>query len=60
MILRYKSLFFDLDNTLWDTIHDNKKCLEELFVDHHFDQHYASFEAFYARYFPYNEQLWER
>ena len=60
MILRYKSLFFDLDNTLWDTIHDNKKCLEGLFVDHHFDQHYASFEAFYAIYQPYNELLWER
>ena len=30
---RYKSLFFDLDNTLWDTIHDNKKCLEERFDD---------------------------
>ena len=56
----YTSLFFDLDNTLWDTIHDNKKCLEELFVDYQFDRHYASFEAFYALYFPYNEHLWER
>ncbi len=57
---RYTSLFFDLDNTLWDTIHDNKKCLEELFVDYQFDRHFASFEAFYALYLPYNERLWER
>ena len=57
---RYTSLFIDLDNTLWDTIHDNKKCLEELFVDYQFDRHFASFEAFYALYLPYNERLWER
>ena len=57
---RYTSLFIDLDNTLWDTIHDNKKCLEEIFVDYQFDRHFASVEAFYDLYLPYNERLWER
>ncbi|MDH6344025.1 putative hydrolase of the HAD superfamily [Parabacteroides sp. PFB2-12] len=56
--MRYKSLFIDLDDTLWDTYHNNKECLEELYVDYHWDRHYASFEAFYASYMPNNENLW--
>lgn len=56
--MKYKNLFIDLDDTLWDTYHNNKECLEELFVDYHWDQHYASFEAFFAIYMPNNENLW--
>ncbi|MDD3509317.1 MAG: noncanonical pyrimidine nucleotidase, YjjG family, partial [Parabacteroides sp.] len=26
----YKNLFIDLDDTLWDTYHNNKECLEEV------------------------------
>lgn len=55
---RYKSLFFDLDDTLWDTYHNNKECLEEIYTDYHFGRHYPSFEAFYDRYMPHNELLW--
>ena len=43
----YKSIFIDLDDTLWDTYHNNKECLEEIYTDHHFDRYYASFEAFF-------------
>ena len=57
---RYKSLFIDLDDTLWDTYHNNKECLEELYTDHHFDRYYASFEAFFAIYWPHNELLWKQ
>ncbi|MDH6312831.1 putative hydrolase of the HAD superfamily [Parabacteroides sp. PFB2-10] len=56
--MRYKSLFIDLDDTLWDTYHNNKGCLEELYTDYHWDRYYASFEAFYAYYMPNNEKLW--
>lgn len=56
--MKYKNLFLDLDDTLWDTYHNNKECLEELFVDYHWDQHYASFEAFFSVYMPNNEKLW--
>ncbi|MDL2208181.1 YjjG family noncanonical pyrimidine nucleotidase [Parabacteroides sp. OttesenSCG-928-O15] len=56
--MRYKSLFIDLDDTLWDTFHNNKECLEELYADYHWDRYYASFEAFYAYYMPNNENLW--
>lgn len=58
--MRYKNLFIDLDDTLWDTFHNNKECLEEMYADHHWDRHYSSFEAFYATYMPHNLSLWER
>lgn len=56
----YKNLFIDLDDTLWDTYHNNKECLEEIYVDYHLDRHYASFEAFFAIYMPHNLDLWAK
>ncbi len=58
--MKYKNLFIDLDDTLWDTFHNNKECLEELYADYHFDRHYASFEAFFAIYMPHNQELWAK
>lgn len=59
-MMKYKSLFIDLDDTLWDTYHNNKECLEELYADYHLDRHYASFEAFFRIYMPHNLSLWAR
>ena len=56
---RYTSLFFDLDDTLWDTAHNNKACLEEIYHAYNFDRHYPSFEDFFDLYMPYNEKLWK-
>lgn len=56
----YKSLFIDLDDTLWDTYHNNKECLEEIYAAYRLDRHYASFEAFFAVYMPHNLQLWDQ
>ena len=58
--MKYKSLFIDLDDTLWDTYHNNKECLEEVYTAHHFDRYYASFEAFFDIYWPHNNLLWEQ
>lgn len=58
--MRYKSLFFDLDDTLWDTFHNNKECLEELYTERHWERYYDSFEAFFAVYMPHNMKLWEQ
>ncbi|MDH6356297.1 YjjG family noncanonical pyrimidine nucleotidase [Parabacteroides sp. PF5-9] len=55
-----KNLFIDLDDTLWDTYHNNKECLEELYTDYDFGRYYDSFEAFYAIYMPHNLGLWEQ
>lgn len=57
---RYKSLFFDLDDTLWDTFHNNKECLEEIYDKYHFGRYYPSFEAFFNTYMPHNLSLWEQ
>lgn len=56
--MKYKNLFIDLDDTLWDTYHNNKECLEELYADYHWGRHYTSFEAFYNIYMPNNVKLW--
>jgi putative hydrolase of the HAD superfamily len=58
--MTYKSLFFDFDDTLWDTRTNNKECLEEVYTDYRFDRYYASFEAFYAYYMPHNLELWQQ
>ena len=57
---KYKSLFFDLDDTLWDTYHNNKECLEEIYNEYNFGRHYSSFEGFFDVYMPYNEMLWAK
>ena len=58
--MAYKNLFIDLDDTLWDTYHNNKECLEEIYTDYRLGRYYASFEAFYAYYMPYNLSLWAK
>ena len=58
--MAYKNLFIDLDDTLWDTYHNNKECLEEIYTDYRLSRYYASFEAFYAYYMPYNLSLWAK
>lgn len=60
MKIEYKSLFFDLDDTLWDTQHNNRECLKEIYIDYNFAQYYESFEAFYDVYMPNNLTLWEQ
>ena len=60
MKVGYKSIFFDLDDTLWDTWHNNRECLEEVYADYQFDRHYDSFETFFQRYMPHNLMLWEK
>lgn len=53
-----KTLFIDLDDTLWATQENNKVALEELYVAHNWSQGYPSFEELYQRYYPNNEYLW--
>ncbi|MDR1407334.1 MAG: YjjG family noncanonical pyrimidine nucleotidase [Tannerella sp.] len=58
---RYKSLFFDLDDTLWDTWRNNRECLEEIYCDYPpLRRHYDSFETFYDAYMPNNLILWAK
>jgi len=56
----YKVLFFDLDDTLWDTRSNGKESMEEVFFEYKFDRFFPSFKAFYDLYFPHNCALWEK
>ena len=56
----YKSIFFDLDDTLWDTWHNNKETLEEIYTDYQFNRHYDSFDSFFQYYMPNNLILWKK
>lgn len=56
----YRNLFIDLDDTLWDTYHNNKECLEEVYNDYGFNRFYPSFGAFFDTYFPNNVKLWDQ
>jgi putative hydrolase of the HAD superfamily len=58
--MTYKSLFFDFDDTLWDTYRNNKECLEELYADYHFERYYTSFETFFEYYMSHNLALWRQ
>ena len=57
---KYKSLFFDLDDTLWDTARNNKECLEEIYTAYRFGSYYSSFEEFYSIFMPHNLMLWDK
>lgn len=58
--MSYKCLFIDLDDTLWDTYHNNKECLRELYAEQDLGRYYASFEAFFSIYMPNNVDLWAK
>lgn len=55
----YKVLFFDLDDTLWDTYTNGKESMEEVYRDYRFDRFFSSFEDYYAVYYSNNCRLWE-
>ena len=53
-------MFFDLDDTLWDTAYNNKICLEEIYSEYGLGRYYTSFDDFFAIYMPYNLMLWAK
>lgn len=55
---KYKSLFIDLDDTLWDIHQNAKECLEEIYVDYGYQQYYPTFNDYYNVYMPSNHHLW--
>ncbi|MDH6356029.1 putative hydrolase of the HAD superfamily [Dysgonomonas sp. PH5-45] len=55
---RYKTLFFDLDDTLWDTATNSKDAMMEVFLQFGLNQFYSSFNEFYAIYSKHNSNLW--
>ncbi len=56
---KYKHLFFDLDNTLFDFGASEQCVLHELYA-HHLSHYFTSFQEFMSVYTPINQDLWER
>jgi putative hydrolase of the HAD superfamily len=56
--MAYKSIFLDLDNTLWDINQNGRECLEEVYHDYEYNRFYPTFEEYYAVYLPNNNHLW--
>jgi putative hydrolase of the HAD superfamily len=57
--MKFKNLFIDLDDTLWDIHQNGKECLEEVYHDYGYDKFYPTFEDYYNVYFPNNLRLWD-
>lgn len=55
-----KTILIDLDDTLWATQQNNKEAIRELYTEEGWSRGYASFDAFYNRYYPNNEELWRQ
>lgn len=59
--MKYKHLFFDLDNTLWDFETNSRQTLHELYHDMALEaKGVNSFDLFHKNYIVHNEKLWER
>ncbi|HVZ26008.1 MAG TPA: YjjG family noncanonical pyrimidine nucleotidase [Sediminibacterium sp.] len=57
----YKTLFFDLDHTLWDFESNASESLQALFEQYQLaDKGIPSFGDFFERYSHHNTRLWER
>lgn len=56
---KIKHIFFDLDNTLWDTDKNSKITLQSMFENMQIREKYKiNFSDFYKKYYARNEKLW--
>ena len=58
MMQRYKNLFIDLDDTIYDFSAASKESFMETYELLHYERFFKSFEHFYSIYEPYNLELW--
>jgi putative hydrolase of the HAD superfamily len=56
--VRYKNLFFDLDDTVWAFSQNARDSLEEVYNECSYDRYFRSFEHFYSLYQRRNAELW--
>lgn len=56
----YKTVFIDLDDTLWDTRCNGKESMKEVYRDYRFDRFFPDFDSFYDVYYPNNIELWRK
>lgn len=56
--MKYKNLFFDLDDTLWAFSINARDTFEEMYFKHGLDTFFDSFDHFYSLYQQRNVELW--
>lgn len=57
--MKYKNLFFDLDDTLWSFSANARDTFEEMYDRYGLNAFFDSFEHFYSLYQQRNVELWE-
>ena len=57
--MRFKNLFFDLDDTLWAFSANARETFSEIYDAFHLDRYFDSFEHFYTLYNNKNAELWK-
>nr|WP_320057562.1 YjjG family noncanonical pyrimidine nucleotidase [uncultured Bacteroides sp.] len=56
--MKYKNLFFDLDDTLWAFSLNARNTFEEMYFKHKLNRYFDSFQHFYTLYQKRNSELW--
>ncbi len=59
MSKKYKSVFFDLDNTLWDFERNSEETLKIVFTDYGIKESLCTFKEFHEKYKQVNEMCWK-
>lgn len=57
--MKYKNIFFDLDDTLWAFSENSYDTFKEMYDKHGFGKYFYSFEHYYLLYLKKNEEAWE-
>lgn len=57
--MKYTTVFFDLDDTLVDTVQNNKEALQDIYEDYAIGRYFQEFDDFYNRFRDINLNLWE-
>lgn len=56
--MKYKNIFFDLDDTLWAFSENAQDTFEEMYIKYSYNRYFDSFVHFYSLYQQRNKELW--
>lgn len=57
--MKYKHLFFDLDDTFWDVSTNQKAAQARIYDSYGMSDHFPDFEEYYERFRKINQKLWD-
>lgn len=57
--MKYKSIFIDLDDTLWAFTENARDTFEDMYHQYRFERYFQSFDHFMELYVPKNLELWD-